>query len=117
MLPLTKEELKLHRDSKKVLHFCKKKILQKLAKSKNYQKVRDYCHYTGKCKYRGAAHSICYSNFKTLDQIPVVFHNGSNCDYHVIIEKLANTFDCTFECLGENTKIIFHFKRNRSYKN
>ena len=49
-------------------------------------------HYTGKCKYRGTAHSICYSNFKTLDEIPVVFHNGLNYDYHFIIEKLANEF-------------------------
>ena len=41
-----------------IVTFCifGKRILQKLTRNKNYQKVRDHCHYTGKCK--GAAHSI-----------------------------------------------------------
>ena len=34
--------------------------------------------------------------------IPVVFHNGSNYDYHFIIKELAN--EEKFECLGENTE-------------
>ena len=34
----------------------------------------------------------------------VVFHNGSNCDYHFIIKELANEFEGQFECLGENTE-------------
>ena len=29
-------------------------------KFKLYKKIRDHCHYTGKC--RGAAHSICNLN-------------------------------------------------------
>ena len=56
MLPLTKEELKSYQDAK-VCYICEKRILKKLFKSINYQKVRNHCHYTG--KYRGAAHSIC----------------------------------------------------------
>ena len=40
-----------------------------------YRRVRDHCHYTGKC--RGAAHNICNLRYKTLKEIPVVFHNGS----------------------------------------
>ena len=35
-------------------------------------------------------------------EIPVVFHNGSNYDYHFIIKELANEFEEQFECLGEN---------------
>ena len=35
MLPLTKEELKSHQDAK-VCYICVKRILQKLAKNKNY---------------------------------------------------------------------------------
>ena len=31
---------------------------------KNYHKVRDHCHYTG--KYRGAAHDIFNLRYKTL---------------------------------------------------
>ena len=36
------------------------------------------------------------------NEIPVNFHNGSNCDYHFIIKELANKFEGQFECLGEN---------------
>ena len=36
------------------------------------------------------------------NEIPVVFHNGSNYDYHFIIKELANEFEGQFECLGEN---------------
>ena len=35
--------------------------------------------------------------------IPVVFHNGSNCDYHYTIKESTNEFEGKFECLGENT--------------
>ena len=38
------------------------------------------------------------------NEIPVVFHNGSNYDYHFIIKELANEFEGQFECLGENTE-------------
>ena len=46
LLPLTKEELKLHPDAPNY-YICGKRILEKLTKSKNYQKVRNYCHYPG----------------------------------------------------------------------
>ena len=38
------------------------------------------------------------------NEIPVVFHNGSNYDYHFIIKELANEFEGKLECLGENTE-------------
>ena len=57
-LPLSKEELKSCQYAK-VCYICGKRILKKVSKSINYQKVRDHCHYTG--KYRGAAHSIFLS--------------------------------------------------------
>ena len=50
-LPLSKEELKSHQDSK-VRYICWKRILKKHSKTINYRKVRDHCHYAG--KYRGA---------------------------------------------------------------
>ena len=34
-----------------------------------------------------------------LNEIPVVFHNGSN---HFIIKELTKEFEGQFECLGEN---------------
>ena len=84
-----------------MLHLWKKN-LKKLSKSINYWEVRDHCHYTG--KYRGAAHNICNLKFSVPNEIPVVFHNSSNYDYHVIIKELANKFVGQFECLGENTE-------------
>ena len=38
------------------------------------------------------------------NEIPVVFYNGSNSDYHFIIKELAKLFEGQFECLGENTE-------------
>ena len=51
---------------------------------KNYLKVKDHCHYRG--KYRGAAHSIYNLKYIIPKEIPVVFHNGLNYDYHFIIK-------------------------------
>ena len=87
MLPLTKEEIKLHQDAK-VCYICGEKILKKLSKRINYPKVRDYLHYTD--KYKGAAHSIYNLKFNVHNETPAVFHNGSNYDYHFIIRELAN---------------------------
>ena len=39
-----------------------------------------------------------------FNEIPVVFHNGSNYDYHFIIKELANEFQGQFECHGKNTE-------------
>ena len=57
-----------------------------------------------KGKYGGAAHSIRNLRFTVPNEIPVVFHNGSNYDYRFIIKELANEFEGQFECLGENTE-------------
>ena len=38
------------------------------------------------------------------NEIPVIFDNGSNYDYHFMIKELANEFDGKFECLRENTE-------------
>ena len=101
MLLLTKGELKSHQDAKGYYIFGER-ILKKLSKSINYWKVRDHCHYTA--KYRGAAHSICNLKFNVPNEIRVVFHNGSNYDYHFIIKELAKEYEGEFECFGENTE-------------
>ena len=99
MLPLTKEELKSHHDAK-VYYPCGKRILTNFSNDKIYRKVRDYFHFTG--KYRDAAHSICNLKFNVPNEIPVVFHNGSNHDYHFIIKELAKESEGIFECLAQN---------------
>ena len=83
-----------------VCHICKKRFSTD-DDNKKYYKIRDHCHYTGKC--RGAAHNICNLRYETPKEIPVVFHNGSTYDYHYIIKELAEEFESQFECLGENT--------------
>ena len=100
-LPLIKEGLKSYEDAK-VCYICGKRISIKLSKSINHRKVRDYCHYTG--KYKGAAHSICNLKFNVPNEIPVISHNGSNCDYHFIFKELVNEFDGPLENLPENTE-------------
>ena len=59
--------------------------------------------------YRGAAHNICNLRYKTLKEIPVVFHNGSTYRYHFIIKELAEKFEEQFECLGENIEKYITF--------
>ena len=98
MMPLTKEEKNWHIDQK-LCHICKR-IFSTNYNNKEYHKVRDHCHYTGKC--RGATHDICNLRYKTPKEIPVVFHNTSTNDYHFITKELAEEFEGEFECLGEN---------------
>ena len=81
--------------------------VKKFSTNKLYNKVRDYCHYTG--KYRGAAHSIYNLRYRAPKKISVVFHNGSTYDNHFIIKQLAKEFDGQFECLGENAEKYITF--------
>ena len=82
--------------------FVEKQILRKLAKDKNYQKARDNCHFTG--KYRDTAHSVCSLRFDVPNQIPVVFHNRSNYDYHFIIKELEMRSRGNLNVLGKTQK-------------
>ena len=70
--------------------------------------MRDHCHYTG--KYRGAAHSSCNLAHRIPKHVPVVFHNLSNYDAHIIIRELAQQFDVDeMEVLAENTEKYISF--------
>ena len=92
----------IYHNKQKISYICKKEF-----NKNDKQKVRDYCHYTG--KYRGAAHNICNLRNKVPKEIPVVFHNGSRYDYHFIIKELVKEFEGNFECLGENTEKYITF--------
>ena len=105
MIPLTKEEERAHRTSRRC-YICKKKFSTD-DNNKKYHKVRDHCHYTG--KYRGAAHDICNLRYKIPKEVQLVFHNGSAYDYHFTIKELAEEFEGEFECLGENTEKYITF--------
>ena len=99
LTPLTNKEKESY-ENQEICHICKKEF-------NNDNKVRDHCHYTG--KYRGAAHNKCNLRYKIPKEIPVLFHNGSTCDYHLIIKQLARECKGNFECLGENTEKYITF--------
>ena len=73
-------------------------------------KVRDHCHFT--FNYGGAAHSICNLKYKVPKDIPVVFHNGSIYDNHLIIKQISKDFKGYFTCTGENTEKYISFSMN-----
>ena len=75
MIPLTTR--KNISQKRKICYIFKKEFNNN--DKKNY-KVRDHCHYT--FKYRGAVHNICNLSYK-VEEIPIVFHNGSTYDYHL----------------------------------
>ena len=105
MIPLTKEEEKMH-NKQKVCYVCKKGFSTDDS-NKSYFTVKDHCHYTG--KHRDAAHSICNLRYKTPKEIPVVFHSGSSYDYHFIVKELTKKLQGQFECLGENAEKYMTF--------
>ena len=78
---------------KSVIFVKKKKNENTCFKNKKYHKVRNHCHYTE--EYRGVAHSICDLKYSVPRKIPIVFHKGSNYDYHFTIKELAREFKKT----------------------
>ena len=78
-------------------------------KDKKCCKNRDHCHHTG--EYRGAAQSIWILKYRVSKNIPVVFHNGSSYDYHLIIKELAEEFKKQFICLGKNTEKFWVYRQ------
>ena len=104
---LTKKEQESYKNSK-ICYICKEKFEENHAKDKKkYRKIRDNCHYTG--EHRGAAHRICNLKSSVPKEVSIVFHNGSNYDYHFIIKELAEEFEEKFTCLGENTEKYITF--------
>ena len=47
---------------------------------------------------------MCNSKYRVRKKIPIVFHYGSNYNYHFFIKELPEEFKKQFTCLGENTK-------------
>ena len=76
-------------------------------KEKTYRKVIDHCHYTR--EYRDDAHSMCNLEYSVPKEAPIVFRNGSNYDYHIIIKELAEEFKKQLTCTGENTEKYITF--------
>ena len=101
IIPLTNEKLESQKKTK-ICYISQKKLEPEYTNDKDYHKVKDHCHYTG--KYRCAAYSICNLKYSIPKGIAVVFHNGSNYNYHFIIKQLVKEFKGELNCLGENNE-------------
>ena len=113
---LTPNEQAIHDKSNKC-HICNRKFITD-ENRKYYKKLLkdiDHDHYPG--KYRGTTHSICNLRYQTPKDIPVVIHNGSNCDFHLLITELAKEFRSDMKYIGEKTEKYISFlipiKKNR----
>ena len=108
---LTTEQQKSYENTK-ICYVRQEKLEDKHAEDKEYRKVRDHCHYTR--EYRGATHSICNLKYCVPKEIPMVFHNASDYDYHFIIKELAEEFERKQYC---KIYSLCNSNRKRSYKN
>ena len=63
-------------------------------------RARDHCHLTG--KFSGAAHVSCNLDYQIPQFFPVIFHNISGYDSHLLIKKLKDKA----EDKNENIKCI-----------
>ena len=88
--------------SQRIATFAKNTFKHKYTNDKSYCKVKDYHHYTN--KYRDAAYGVCNSKCSIPKEIPVIFCNGSNYDYHFTMEELVKKIEEEFHCLAENTE-------------
>ena len=108
----------IHTKNVNIAIFAKQNLLliNLIKKYKNYRKIRGHDHYAG--KFRGAAHNKCSLDYSMSNEIPVVFYNGSNYDYHFIIRELAKNMDGDMDCFGENTEknITFKVPIRKEYK-
>lgn len=87
MNPLTKEEEVAFLQSTNC-HICKKSFSNASQDKQSSVRVKDHCHLTG--NYRGAAHQSCNLQYQISRTIPVVFHNLSGYDSHLLIRKLGS---------------------------
>ena len=107
MVPSTDKENKSYENQKRC-YICKKRL------TKDNRKVGYHFDFTG--KYGGAAHNKRNMNYKITKDIPVIFHNSSTYDYHLIIKGLVEEFEGEFECLGENTEKYITFSMSVNKK-
>ena len=80
-------------------------------------KVREHNHLSG--EYRGAACQSCNTKEgKTCKLIPVFFHNGSNYDFHFIIEELMKYEDDynKVQLLSKNSENYISIDYGSNYK-
>ncbi|XP_033115278.1 uncharacterized protein LOC117115545 [Anneissia japonica] len=86
----------------------KYKMCYECSVNKKGQKVRDHCHVTD--TYRGAAHAGCNLKLRLHENtpIPVLFHNLTGYDGHLIMQGIGKMPGKT-ECIPSNTEKYISF--------
>ena len=82
-------------------------------KDKNKEKVKDHCHYTG--RYRGAAHNECNLKYRKPNFTPVIFHNLSGYDSHLLIKNLGFS-EGDIDCIPNNEEKYISFSKKIEVK-
>ena len=77
----------------------------------NTDKVRNYCHITG--KFRRAAHNQCNLKLKIPKKLPIIFHNLEGYDGHIIFNEL-NNFDVTIDVIPKTIEKYMSIIVNRT---
>ena len=52
---------------------------------------------------------MCNLKHSIPKETAIIFHNGSNYDYHFVVKQLAKEFERQFTYLGENTEKYITF--------
>ena len=86
---LTPVEEETFRDASRC-HICQQLLDSRI-------RVRDDCHLTG--RFRGAAHEECNLNYQDSRTIPIIFHNLSGYDSHLIIKLISTCVDGRIDLL------------------
>ena len=88
---------------------CKKDFETGKKVNRDYVKVRDHCHFTG--KFRGAAHSKCNLKYKNPKFTPIFFHNQKGYDSHLFVKNLGKS-EGIITCIANNEEKYISFSKH-----
>lgn len=101
---LTDEQERTFSDPNAICFICKQPF-----EGKKLKRVRDHCHYTG--TYRGVSHNECNLMYQESRTIPVVMHNLSGYDAHMLIRKLATDITGELSIIPNNNEQYISFTK------
>ena len=104
-MKLLKKGSKNHMKMQKSVMFAEKQLKINMLKTKNIVKLEIIIIIQGNVQ---VLHIACILNYSVPKWISIVFHNGSNYDYDLILRQLAEEFE-EVTCLAENTEKYITF--------